>query len=116
QAADSFQLDDVTLSDDPVVVSAGDIACDTSDPSYMGGTGTSTACRMADTAALVNPATPAAVLPLGDEQYLCGDLGMFSESYGASWGAFNSIAHPVPGNHEYGNAGADGVCTPSSAE
>jgi hypothetical protein len=113
---DRFQLDDVTLSDDPVVVTAGDIACDTGDPSYNGGAGTGTACRQSATAALVNPATPAAVLPLGDEQYLCGALDMFNISYGASWGAFNAIVHPVPGNHEYGLAGADGVCAPSMAE
>lgn len=115
-AGDSFQVDDATLSDDPVVVTAGDIACDTGDPSYNSGAGTTTACGQSATAALVNPATPAAVLPLGDEQYLCGALDMFRASYGASWGAFNAIVHPVPGNHEYGLAGVDGVCAPSMAE
>jgi hypothetical protein len=115
QAGDSFQLDDVSLSDDPVVITAGDIACDTSDPSYNGGLGTSTACQMANTAALIGAATPAALLPLGDEQYLCGTADQFSASYGASWGAYNPIAYPVPGNHEYGIT-SDGVCTQSQAQ
>ncbi len=113
---DSFQLDNASLSDDPVVIAAGDIACDTGDPSFAGGTGTAAACRQAHTAALVNPATPAAVLPLGDEQYLCGALDMFNASYGASWGAFNAVVRPVPGNHEYGLSGVDGICAPSNAE
>jgi acid phosphatase type 7 len=113
---DSFQLDAASLSDDPIVVTAGDIACDTADPSFAGGLGTATACRQAHTAALVDPSTPAAVLPLGDEQYLCGALDMFGSVYGPSWGVFNSIVHPVPGNHEYGLAGVDGVCTQSNAE
>jgi hypothetical protein len=56
------------------------------------------------------------VLPLGDEQYLCGAADMFAASYGASWGAYNTIVHPVPGNHEYGLAGVDGACPPSQAE
>lgn len=115
-SGDSFQLDAASLSDDPVVIAAGDIACDTGDPSFAGGLGTATACRQGHTAALVNPATLAAVLPLGDEQYLCGALDMFNAAYGPAWGAFNSIVHPVPGNHEYGLSGIDGVCAPSSAE
>jgi hypothetical protein len=114
-AGDSFFVDDASLSDDPVVFSAGDIACETDDPSYNNGHGTPTACRQAATAALINP-NAAAVLPLGDEQYQCGTLDQFQTSYGASWGAFNAIAHPVVGNHEYGITGGNEPCAQSNAE
>src|SRR5204862_3357564 len=110
-----FSLDDAVLSDDPVVFAAGDIACETDDPSYNGGQGTSSACRQAATARLINP-NAAAVLPLGDEQYLCGRLAQFQASYGPTWGAFNAIAHPAVGNHEYGITGVNEGCTQGTAQ
>jgi hypothetical protein len=64
---------------------------------------------------------PTAVLPLGDNQYYCGGLAAFQQSYALSWGRFKSITHPSVGNHEYltsggtdcnaGNAGANGYFT-----
>lgn len=116
QVGDSFQLDDVSLSDDPVVIAAGDIACDTGDPNYNGGAGTTTNCQMGNTAALIGAANPTALLPLGDEQYECGAADMFAQSYGDTWGAYNSIAHPVVGNHEYGIVGGTNPCTPTMAQ
>ena len=83
---------------DPVVAAAGDIACapgDTKDP-----------CEDAATASLLSGAS--AVLALGDDQYETGSLTEFQNAYDHTWGAYNSIAHPVAGNHEWATAGAQG--------
>jgi acid phosphatase type 7 len=86
----------------PVVATAGDIACAPGDPV------TATTCHQAATADAVGSVAPAAVLPLGDNQYGNGTLANFAASYGPTWGRFNAIAHPVPGDEEYGTAGAAG--------
>ena len=101
---------------DPVIVAAGDLACSPKDPHYNGGNGTATACRSKATGALAAAQSPVAVLPLGDEQYYCGLLPDFNASYAQSWGHLNSIAHPVPGNHEYGIETEKGGCAHSHAE
>ena len=103
---------------DPVIVAAGDIACDPSTSSFNGGNGTSDSCRQRYTANLITSINPVAVLPLGDNQYYCGGLSAFQQSYALSWGGFLPITHPSVGNHEYltsggtgcnsGNAGANG--------
>lgn len=53
------------------------------------------------TAGLISGMSPTKVLVLGDEQYEHGEYSNFLRSYGPTWGAFNAIAAPVPGNHEY---------------
>jgi hypothetical protein len=86
----------VQSSGDPVAVAVGDIACAPGDTSH--------ACRQSATESLAQKQNPSEVFVLGDNQY---QSGLFSEytgagGYGATWGqAFNSIVHPVPGNHEY---------------
>jgi calcineurin-like phosphoesterase family protein len=87
---------------DPVIAAAGDIACDPDRSSFNNGRGTSTACRQADTAALLAKGGYAAILALGDLQYEAPTLDDFQRSYGLSWGKFKAITYPVPGNHEYG--------------
>ncbi len=57
------------------VVAAGDISCDPADPSYSGGNGTATACRMKATSDLALALAPDAVLLLGDNQYENGYPG-----------------------------------------
>jgi len=84
------------------VVAVGDIACPPGDRR------TRTACRQADTAALTRRLRPDAVLALGDLQYSNGSLSDFRRSYDRSWGRFQSITSPIPGNHEYGTKGAAG--------
>ncbi len=79
------------------VVAVGDIACPAENPSG------STTCQQSETEALAASQHPNAVFVLGDNQY---NDGLYSEytglgAYGDTWGAFNSIVHPVPGNHEY---------------
>jgi hypothetical protein len=85
---------------DPVVLAAGDVACDRGQAGDL--------CRQADTAKLIAAQHPDAVLALGDLQYEKGSLDAFRRWYASSWGRFKAITHPVPGNHEYGTAGAAG--------
>jgi chitodextrinase len=98
---------------DPVIAAAGDIACDpyihnsdgssnTSSPNpvFKGGLGSKTSCAELSTSNLLSDVD--AVLPMGDNQYECGDAVAFQNSYEPSWGRFKSITHPVIGNHEYG--------------
>src|SRR5437763_916877 len=51
-----------------------------------------------------DPHTPTPSHPtLGDNQYSSGLLSEFNSAgaYNATWGVFNPIVHPAPGNHEY---------------
>ena len=88
---------------DPLVVAAGDIACDTSDPRFNGGLGSVDECHMKQTSDLVVGLRPAAVLALGDTQYEAGTPPDFRGSYDPTWGRFKSITRAVIGNHEYGH-------------
>ena len=96
-AATSAQTTTVTgpPAHDPVVVAVGDIACAPGD--------TSNNCEQSLTASLAAAQHADAVLPLGDNQYNSGLLSEYTGAgaYGATWGIFNPIAHPAPGNHEY---------------
>jgi hypothetical protein len=89
---------------DPVVVAVGDIARPP---------GCAPNCEQAATADLAQGYHPASVLVLGDNQYesKTGNDGYsdYLGSYDLTWGQdFNSIVHPVPGNHEYLTPGAAG--------
>ena len=86
----------------PIMVAAGDIAC------APGSATTSTTCQQRNTASLIGTLDPNYVLALGDLAYPAGSQPAFDNSYGPSWGEFKSITKPVPGNHEYGTAGAAG--------
>jgi acid phosphatase type 7 len=90
----------------PVIGAAGDIACDTTDPSYNGGNGTANACRMKATSDLLLGLGLTAVLPLGDNQYEIGAVDQYQASYDPTWGRLKAITRPVPGNHEYASPGA----------
>jgi acid phosphatase type 7 len=92
---------------DPSIAAAGNIACDTSSPSYNGGAGTATRCQQGATAKLLSPGL-SAVLALGDNQYCCGALASFRAAYDASWGQLKSITRPVPGTREYATPDAAG--------
>jgi hypothetical protein len=86
---------------DPTIVAAGAIACPSSKSP------TATTCAQQATSDLALSLHPDAVLPLGDDQYELGSLTDFQSIYDPSWGRLNAIAHPVPGNHEYGYIGSD---------
>lgn len=97
--------------DPPVIAAAGDVACDPADPSFNGGNGTAVACRMKGTSDLLLALAPDAVLLLGDNQYENGALAKYQASYDPTWGRLKAITRPVPGNHDYGTAGAAGYYT-----
>ncbi|MEA2449337.1 MAG: hypothetical protein QOG63_1269, partial [Thermoleophilaceae bacterium] len=78
---------------DPVIMAAGDIACSAKS--------TGASCQAQATSDLVMAENPDAVLPLGDNQYECGQLSDFQTYYDATWGRFKARTRPVPGNHEY---------------
>jgi calcineurin-like phosphoesterase family protein len=97
-----------SITVDPLVAAAGDIACDPEQPSFNGGAGTPDVCHMRQTSDLVLGLEPSLVLMLGDGQYEAGSLQDYLASYDRSWGRFKAITRPVPGNHEYGALGAIG--------
>jgi hypothetical protein len=82
----------IHASGDPVIVAAGDIAC---------GTASQGSCYEDNTASTIATVNPDAVLPLGDEQYECGDEWNFPEGYDPHWGKFKAVTYPATGNHEY---------------
>jgi hypothetical protein len=94
-----------TVTPDPVIAAAGDIACDPRDPNFNGGAGTESACRQRATSDLLVAMKPAAVLVLGDIQYESSRPEDFLVSYGPTWGRVKDITWPVMGNHE--NAGGN---------
>jgi hypothetical protein len=84
-----------------VVVAVGDIACGSGTPANF-------PCQHAATAALAKSMQPQAVLVLGDIQYEEGTLEDFTRFFQPTWGAFQRITYPAPGNHEYEVEGAAG--------
>ncbi len=80
----------------------GDIACRAGDTSHP--------CQQSATEAIAKAQKPTTVFVLGDNQYNDGSLSEYdgAGAYNSTWGFFNPIVHPVPGNHEYGTAGAAG--------
>ncbi len=96
---------------DPVIVAAGDIACDPASSAFKDLKGTASACHMMAVSDLVLRAKPDAVLTLGDYQYFCGGYAAATKSYDPSWGRFKSITFPVVGNHEYLTSPENGVGT-----
>ena len=85
---------------DPVVVAAGDVACDPLAGSFEAGFGTPTRCRQAHTAALVQTLEPHRVLVLGDVQNDDARYWKYSRSYHPTWGRFKEISHPAPGKEQ----------------
>ena len=87
---------------DPVVVAVGDISCPAGDTTHS--------CKQATTEMLAHSFSPTSVFVLGDNQYNSGSFSEYESAgaYNATWGVFNPIVRPVPGNHEYGTAGAAG--------
>jgi len=92
---------------DPVVMAAGDVACDSAGISTPG------LCSQTYTSNLMLSQKASAeglagVLALGDLQYPSGGLSDFRSYFGPSWGRLGSLLRPAPGNHEYQTSGAAG--------
>jgi acid phosphatase type 7 len=85
---------------EPILIAAGDLACDPTSPYFKGGAGDASHCRQKATSDLVLRHTPTRVAVLGDAQYENGALSKFQASYHPSWGRFKSITRPAVGNHE----------------
>ncbi len=103
---------------DPVVLAAGDIACDPANPSFKDLKGTATSCHMLAVSDIIGRVKPDAVLMLGDYQYSCGGYAAALKSYDPTWGRSKSFTFPTVGNHEYltspeGNVGTG--CDASNA-
>jgi peptidoglycan/xylan/chitin deacetylase (PgdA/CDA1 family) len=98
---------------DPIVGSAGDIACDPTAAGFNNGLGFGGDCVAASTASLLTGID--AVLPLGDDQYNCGGVSAFEQAYGPTWGVKRSITYPVPGDKDWTTSGGtDCPATPGA--
>jgi hypothetical protein len=89
---------------DPVIMAAGDIACDPTDPGYNGGAGTADRCQQRATSDLLLSTPLDAVLPLGDIQYDSATTARINAVYEPTWGRVKPISRPILGNHESGTA------------
>jgi hypothetical protein len=92
--------------EDPVVVAVGDLACQT----LTSGKGTAT-CQSGAVADLIRQIDPERFLALGDNQYNKGTLAQFLRVWDVQFGDLKPITSPIPGNHDYGTAGAAGYFT-----
>ena len=86
-----------SVSEDPVIVGAGDIA----------------KCRStkdSDTAALLDTIS-GTVAMLGDGAYPNGTLQEYTDCYGPTWGRHKARTMPATGNHDYYTDGGEGYFT-----
>ena len=98
--SNDFEVTTPPQTSDPVIMAAGDQACDPTASSFNNGLGTSTSCRQKYTSDLLVNHDLEAVLALGDIQYECGGYNAFW-FLRPDWGRVKSVTYPVPGNHEY---------------
>jgi hypothetical protein len=91
-----------TVLGDPVMASAGDIACNRVNPNP-----TKNTCFQKPTSDVVLSFPEVDIVQtLGDNQYPCGSYASFLKSYDPSWGRFLSKTRPAIGNHEVTASGA----------
>ncbi len=97
----------VAAAGDPVLVAAGDIACDPG-----ANTGSPNNCDQGNVANLIKTIAPQAILTLGDNQYESNTSAAYSSVYDPSYGAASRALgipiHPAIGNHEYLTTNATG--------
>jgi peptidoglycan/xylan/chitin deacetylase (PgdA/CDA1 family) len=98
---------------DPIIGSAGDIACDPTAAAFNNGLGFGSDCVAHATAGLLTGID--AVLPLGDDQYNCGGVAAFEQAYGPTWGVKRSITYPVPGDKDWTTSGGTDCPTTAGA-
>ena len=89
---------------DPVIMAAGDIACDPTDEGYNGGAGSADRCHQLATSNLLLSRPLDAVLALGDIQYDSATTDRINAVYAPTWGRVLPITRPILGNHESGTA------------
>lgn len=84
------------------IAAAGDSSCPASR------TRTTNECADHLTGDVIEAMNPDLVLAPGDLQYETGLLSDFQGAYGVHWGAFKNKTYPIPGNHEWSTANAQG--------
>ena len=94
------------IDKDPVLVAAGDIACDPADPAFGGER--PGLCAASKTALAAAGLQPDIVAVLGDTQRAAASISAFRSSYDTTWGRFLSITRPAAGDVEYGTRAAGG--------
>lgn len=95
-----------TMTADPVVSVAGDIACAPTIAAYKRGAGTAKECRQKYTSNLILGSDE--VWTLGDHLYPIATTKQFRGVYGPTWGRMKAVTYPSPGDHDYGHtAGRD---------
>jgi len=87
-------LHESTITSSVVLVGAGDISTCENDNDEA-------TARLLDTIS-------GTVFALGDNVYLDGTLGEFTDCYHPTWGRYKDRTMPVPGTHEYFTPGASG--------
>ena len=94
---------------DPVIMAAGDIACDSAGSASPG------LCSDLYTSNLAldqknSAGGLAALLALGDTQYANSTVAEYARGFDRSWGRpeLRGVLRPAPGNHEYNTPGASG--------
>jgi hypothetical protein len=92
---------------DPVIMAAGDVACDPGSQYWNGGLGIARHCGMVRTGNLLLKDDLTNVLVIGDTQYENGSYEKFLASYDMAWGSTKHLQRPSVGNHEY-QTGAKG--------
>ena len=107
-ASSPRSLDWQPTGNDPVIASAGDIACDPVSRYFNGGFGLGLRCAQLATSDALLEMDLSAVLALGDIQYEDGQLAKFVASFDPTWGRLKPLIRPVVGNHEYRVPGAAG--------
>lgn len=107
-ASDGSEPDWQPTGFDPVVMAAGDIACEPTSPNYNGGLGYPSECAQRRTSDLLARTDLDGVLVLGDAQYDTGALGDFRSVFDPTWGRLRALLHPVVGNHEESDPGPAG--------
>ena len=84
------------------IAAVGDIACKNRPGNNH------QACQYDDVAAAIARGNYDRFLVLGDVQYEYGRYADFVDNYDKYFGGLLPITEPVPGNHDYGTAGAAG--------
>jgi hypothetical protein len=86
---------------DPVIETAGDIACNQGLTANQAGN--PAMCRQMDTSNILYPGPLTAVLSLGDTQYETNNSQEFMglHAFNDTWGRIKLVIYPTIGNHEY---------------
>jgi hypothetical protein len=92
---------------DPVIATAGDIACDPDAEQFT--QNLQHECHQMQTSDLLLKMDLWGVLAIGDLQYPDGIYDKIARSFAPSWGRLKELLRPAIGNHDYRDPGANGL-------